>query len=79
MNLPKIYHRDLNVCCDECGKITKIKVPYICEQHDIPCDEVYIKSGVEPKNTLYSCNCNGIKDKVKDEYLKLDSSFLVEH
>lgn len=79
MKLPKIYPKDLNVTCDKCGKTTKIKVPYVCEQHDFPCDEIYIKVGIEPKNILYSCNCNGIKEKVNEAYLKADSSFSVGH
>ena len=79
LKLPKTYYKDLKVTCNKCGKITKIKVPYVCEQHDFPCDEVYIKIGIKPENLVYSCLCDGIKEKVNEEYLKMDSNFTVEH
>lgn len=79
MILPKTIEQDLSVVCDKCNKVTKIKVPYVCVQHDFPCDEIYTKVGIELKNLIYACYCDGIKEKVYDEYLKMKTSFLVRH
>ena len=79
MKVPKTYYKELEVTCDKCGKVTKVKVPYVCEQHDFPCDEVYIKIGIDPSKILYSCNCDELKKKVNEEYLKMKSNFTVGH
>lgn len=79
MKLPERLYQKLTVTCDNCGKETKINVPYVCCQHEYPCDEDYIKVGIDPKNLIYSCNCKGIDGKVQNEYLKMESSFHVEH
>lgn len=69
----------LSVICKQCGKETKVNIPYVCEPHEFPCNEIYLKSRIEQKNIIYGCSCSGIQKQLNDEYMKEKLSYEIQH
>lgn len=67
--------------CDNCERKIEVLVPYnyYSTENDINQNiiDIYIKGRLDESPDL--CNCDGIFNKVEEEYKKMNSSYSINH